>query len=170
MKILTGLAALIDGFNEKIGRGVSWLTMGLVLLVFADVIMRYLFNYSLVFIQELEWHVFATIFLLAGGYTLLNDQHVRVDLLYQRFNRKTRAWVNFLGVLFFLFPGCYLIIKVSIPWVMTAYEIGEISPNPGGIPARYLIKSILPIGFILLMLQGVSLAIHSLETLLKRPC
>ncbi|MBF0446477.1 MAG: TRAP transporter small permease subunit [Magnetococcales bacterium] len=170
MVILERLAGIIDSINEGVGKLVSWVSLGLVVVVLIDVIMRYLFNNSYVFVQELEWHMFAFLFLLGAGYTLLHDQHVRVDLLYQQFNPKTKAWVNLFGVVFFLLPGCYLIISVSIPWVVTAYEIGEISPDPGGIPARFIIKSFVPIGFILLMLQGVSLGINSIKTIIFPPC
>jgi TRAP-type mannitol/chloroaromatic compound transport system permease small subunit len=170
MVILEQLAGIIDSINEGVGRLVSWVSLGLVVVVSVDVIMRYLFNNSYVFVQELEWHMFAFLFLLGAGYTLLHDQHVRVDLLYQQFSQKTKAWVNLFGVLFFLLPGCYLIISVSIPWVVTAYEIGEISPDPGGIPARYIIKSFVPIGFTFLMLQGVSLGINSLKTIISPSC
>ncbi|MBF0447781.1 MAG: TRAP transporter small permease subunit [Magnetococcales bacterium] len=164
-----GVAQHIDRFSEGVGRGVSWISVVLVLVVFSDVVMRYLFNHSTVFIQELEWHLFSVLFLLGAGYTLHHDQHVRVDLLYQRLTPIRKAWVNLLGVFFFLLPGCFLIVYVSLPWVMTAYEIGEISPDPGGIPFRFLIKSVVPLGFVLLMLQGVSLAIHSLKILTRQP-
>ncbi|MBF0380208.1 MAG: TRAP transporter small permease subunit [Magnetococcales bacterium] len=170
MFILDWLRGIIDSINERVGQFVSWISLALVVVVSIDVIMRYLFNSSYVFVQELEWHMFAFIFLLGAGYTQLHDQHVRVDLLYQQFSPRVRAWVNLIGVLLFLIPGCYLLISVSIPWVVTAYEIGEISPDPGGIPARFIIKSFVPIGFTLLMLQGVSLAINSLKTLLFPPC
>lgn len=170
MKILEAIARLIDGTNEQLGRFVSWISILLVVVVFLDVVMRYLFNQTFVFVQELEWHLFAFLFLMGAGYTLLHDQHVRVDILYQRFSPKTKAWVNLLGVIFFLLPGCYLIISVSIPWVVTAYEIGEISPDPGGIPARFIIKSCVPAGFLLLLLQGVSLGIHSLRTIVSPQC
>ncbi|MBF0193251.1 MAG: TRAP transporter small permease subunit [Magnetococcales bacterium] len=170
MIILERLAGIIDSINERVGQLVSWVSFVLVIVVLIDVIMRYMFNSSYVFVQELEWHMFAFLFLLSAGYTLLYDQHVRVDLFYQQFSPKTKALINLLGVIFFLLPGCYLIIWVSIPWVITAYEIGEISPDPGGIPARFIVKAFVPIGFVLLMLQGVSLGINSLKILLSPSC
>ena len=102
MKILMTLARIIDTINGWIGRGVAWVSLGLVLVVFADVVMRYLFNISFVFTQELEWHLFGFIFLIGAGYTLLHDGHVRVDIFYQRLSPKGQAWINLLGVLFFL--------------------------------------------------------------------
>ncbi len=162
MDTLKRIADRIDALNEWVGRGVSWVTTGLVLVVFGDVVMRYIFNISFVFTQELEWHLFAFIFLIGAGYTLLHDGHVRVDIVYQRLSTKARAWVNLLGCLFFLFPGCVLIIGTSLDFVWESLKILEGSPDPGGIPLRFLLKSCIPIGFVLFGLQGVSLFIRSL--------
>jgi TRAP-type mannitol/chloroaromatic compound transport system permease small subunit len=162
METLKRIADRIDALNEWVGRGVSWVTTGLVVVVFGDVVMRYVFNISFVFTQELEWHLFAFIFLIGAGYTLLHDGHVRVDIIYQRLSTKARAWVNLLGCLFFLFPGCVLIIGTSIDFVWESMKILEGSPDPGGIPLRFLLKSCIPIGFVLFGLQGVSLFIRSL--------
>jgi len=92
---------------------VTWVTLVLVLVVFTDVVMRYAFRTSFVLTQELEWYPFAFIFLIGGGYTLLQDGHVRVDIIYQKLGFKARAWVNLLGVLLLLIPGCLLIIMTS---------------------------------------------------------
>jgi len=161
MQTLAKVAQAIDWLNEQIGRGVAWVSLLLVLVVFVDVVMRYAFNTSYVFTQELEWHLFAFIFLIGAGYTLLHDGHVRVDIIYQRLGGKGRAWINLIGVLFFLFPGCFLVIKTSLKFVINAYHILEGSPDPGGIPYRFIIKSTIPLGFLLLLLQGLSLGIHS---------
>jgi len=162
METLKRIADRIDALNEWVGRGVSWVTTGLVVVVFGDVVMRYVFNISFVFTQELEWHLFAFIFLIGAGYTLLHDGHVRVDIVYQRLSTKARAWVNLIGCLVFLFPGCVLIIGTSIDFVWESMKILEGSPDPGGIPLRFLLKSCIPIGFVLFGLQGVSLFIRSL--------
>jgi TRAP-type mannitol/chloroaromatic compound transport system permease small subunit len=166
MKILMTLARVIDSINEWIGRGVAWVSLGLVLVVFTDVVMRYLFNISFVFTQELEWHLFAFIFLIGAGYTLLKDGHVRVDIIYQRLTGKGRAWINLIGVLFFLFPGCIMIILTSWNFAHNSYAMMEGSPDPGGISYRYVVKGLIPLGFSLLCLQGLSLGIHSLLQLL----
>jgi len=162
METLKRIADRIDALNEWVGRGVSWVTTALVAVVFGDVVMRYVFNISFVFTQELEWHLFAFIFLIGAGYTLLHDGHVRVDIIYQRLSTKARAWVNLIGCLVFLFPGCVLIIGTSIDFVWESMKILEGSPDPGGIPLRFLLKSCIPIGFVLFGLQGVSLFIRSL--------
>jgi TRAP-type mannitol/chloroaromatic compound transport system permease small subunit len=166
MKWVLRVSGWIDGLNERVGRCTAWVTSVLVAVVFIDVVMRYLFNKSYVFAQELEWHVFAVIFLMGAGYTLLYDGHVRVDILYQRFGPKAKAWTNLIGVLIFLIPGCLMIVMTSWHFVSRAFVIGEGSPDPGGIPYRFLVKGLMPVGFGLLLLQGISLGIHSLLQIL----
>ena len=166
MKILLKIARGIDCLNEWVGRGVSWVTLGLVLTVFIDVVMRYLFNTSYVFTQELEWHLFAFIFLIGAGYTLLHDGHVRVDIIYQRMGFKGRAWLNLIGVILFLIPGCLMVISTSFKFAYNSFSMLEGSPDPGGIPFRFILKGCITAGFFLLLLQGLSLGIHSLLQLL----
>ncbi len=167
MNLLESIADAIDALNEAVGKLATWAAFLLVWVVFTDVVMRYFFNTTFVFVQELEWHLFAFIFLIGAGYTLRHDQHVRVDIFYQRLRPRSQAWVNLIGTCVFLFPGCFLILKTSIPWAVSAYQIGEISPDPGGIPMRFIVKSFLPIGFSFLTLQGVSLACRSLVFLYR---
>ena len=166
MEAIRTLSRWIDAINDWVGRGVAWVTLGLVLVVFIDVVMRYLFNTSFVFTQELEWHLFGFIFLVGAGYTLLKDGHVRVDIIYQRLGLKGRAWINFFGVLLFLIPGCIMVISTSWKFTVNSFSILEGSPDPGGIPLRFLIKGCIPAGFVLLLLQGISLGIHSLLQIL----
>ena len=162
MKLLKYICAWIDALNDYVGRAVAWTTLLLVLVTFVDVVMRYFFNTSYVFTQELEWHVFAFIFLVGAGYTLKNDGHVRVEVFYGKLSRKGRAWTNLIGVIFFLIPSCFMFIKTSIPFVVKSFEIMEGSPDPGGIPFRFLLKSCIPVGYTLLLLQGISLGLNSL--------
>ena len=166
MQFLSKIAKGIDVLNEWVGRGVAWVTLGLVLVIFVDVVMRYMFRTSFVFTQELEWHLFAFIFLIGAGYTLLHDGHVRVDILYQRLGTKGKAWINLVGVLLFLFPGCIMVIVTSFKFVYTSWAIMEGSPDPGGVPFRFIVKGTIPVGFCLLLLQGTSLGIHSLLQIL----
>ena len=166
MRYLMRICRWIDALNFWVGRIVSWVTALVVAVVFIDVVMRYAFKSSYVFIQELEWHLFAFIFLMGAGYTLQKDGHVRVDIFYQRFSPKQQAWVNLLGVIFFLLPGCYLVISTSMGFVQNSFTILEGSPDPGGIPYRFILKSCIPAGFILIALQGVSLGIKSFLTII----
>jgi len=158
----------IDTLNTWVGRCVAWASFIVVLVVFTDVVMRYAFKTSYVFVQELEWHLFSFIFLMGAGYTLFRDGHVRVDIIYQRLSPKARAWVNFIGVIFFLIPGCYLVIYTSWHFVCNSFSIMEGSPDPGGIPYRYIIKFCIPAGFVLLLLQGIALGIRSFFTILGK--
>ena len=144
----------IDTINLHIGQGVAWLTLTMVLGTVGDVIMRYLFNTRAVFIQELEWHLFGVLFLLAAGYTLLIDGHVRVDIFYARLSERGKAWIDLICTLVFLLPVCALIIWASQKFLINSWRFGEGSPDPDGLPARYIIKSMIPLGFMLLAMQG----------------
>ena len=166
MNFLKCLCAVIDRINTWVGRFVAWTTALVVVVVFVDVVMRYAFRTSFVFTQELEWHLFAFIFLIGAGYTLLKDGHVRVDIFYQRMSPRSQAWMNLLGVIFFLIPGCLMIILTSLNFVQSSYAVMEGSPDPGGIPYRWLIKACIPAGFVLVFLQGISMGIKSLLIIL----
>ena len=148
----------IESLTERVGRMASWLVLAMVLLICYDVAMRYLFQQGSVALQELEWHLFALIFLLGSAYTLKHDEHVRVDILYQsRFmSDRKRAWVNILGTLFLLFPFCILILVATWPFVENAFYYNEGSPDPGGLPYRFILKGSLLIAFGLLILQGLA--------------
>ncbi len=165
MKFLESVCGWIDTINDWVGRAVSWTTLLLVSVTFVDVVMRYFFNTSYVFTQELEWHIFAFIFLMGAGYTLRNEGHVRVEVFYGKFSPKGRAWVNLVGVLFFLIPSCLVFIKTSSRFVLESYRIMEGSPDPGGIPFRFLLKSCIPVGYSFMLLQGLALGLNSLLTL-----
>ncbi len=156
-KTFISIINYIDSVNEFIGRSVSWLSFLLVILVTIDVIMRYGFNISFVALEELQWHLYALIFLLGAGYTLRHNGHVRVDVIYQRLSKRMRALINVIGTLLFLFPGCFLVIKTSLPFVYSSWVVGEGSADPGGLPARYLLKAAIPLAFVLLGIQGVSM-------------
>lgn len=166
LNVLKRLCSAIDSTNEAVGRMVSWVSLLLVLVVFSDVVMRYLFKTTFVFTQELVWHLFAFIFLIGAGYTLLHDGHVRVDIIYQRLGPKGRAWVNLIGVIFFLIPGCLLVIDTSWKFVSNSFSMMEGSPDPGGIPFRFIVKGTMTVGYGLLLLQGISMGLHALLQLL----
>lgn len=159
-----------DKINEWIGSVIVTSAVILfILVIFSNVVLRYVFNTSFVFMAELEWHVFAFIFLLGAGYTLLHDGHVRVDIFYSMMDRKKKAFVNLIGVIFLLIPSCYMVLTTTIPWVIVAYKIGEVSIDPGGIPARFLLKATLPAGYFLMLIQGILLGIKSAFILLDNP-
>ncbi|HSR63360.1 MAG TPA: TRAP transporter small permease subunit [Gammaproteobacteria bacterium] len=155
---LKRLSGKLESLSEISGRLVAWLILALVLLVGYDVTMRYLFQSGSVALQELEWHLFALIFLISAAYTFKHDDHVRLDLFYHGsfMNVRRRAWVNILGGLFFLIPFCLLIIISSWPFVQQAFIHAEGSPDPGGLPYRWVLKAAIPAGFFLLLLQGIA--------------
>lgn len=159
---------IIDKITEIIGRAATLLALFLVLTVVVDVALRYFFSISFAALRELEWHAYAALFLLGGAYTLRYDAHVRVDVLYQHLSDKHKALINVLGCLLFLFPGCYLIIKTSLPMVQFSYMMSEISPDPGGLHYRWLIKALIPFGFGLIALQGVSFFLKNLLVLMGK--
>lgn len=163
MTKLEKITSQIDHLNEKIGVTVSWLTSVLVVLVCLDVVTRYVFNASSIAIQELEWHIFSVIFLLAAAYTLKHDRHVRVDLFYHQMSEKNKARVNFLGHLFSLIPFSTLVIWSSQDFVMNSFNVGEVSGDPGGLPFRFIIKACIPFGFLLILLQSLSLLYKSFQ-------
>lgn len=170
MPHLTRLIDSIEALSEWSGRAVAWLVLVLTLVIGFDVIMRYLFHSGSVALQELEWHLFALVFLLGSAYTFKHDSHVRVDIFYQSrwMNDRRRAWVDLFGGLFLLLPFCLLIIVSSGPFVANAFAVGEGSPDPGGLPYRFLLKAAIPLGFSLVLLQGVAHMLRCVRTLLEK--
>lgn len=151
----------IDALNERVGRAVAWLTTVLVVVISIDVFVRYLLRDSAAWVMELEWHLFALIFLLGAGYAFRHDRHVRVDLFYANFQPRERALVDLLGNLLFLLPWSALIIYASWFYAVEAFRDGESSPNPGGLAYLYPIKFAIPLGFLLLWLQGLAETLRS---------
>ena len=168
MIALLQLANWIDNINEWIGRSISWLTTALVVLVFYDVVWRYFLSDTETWIMELEWHLFALIFLLGAGYALKHDRHVRVDLFYAKFSERDKALVNAIGGLLFLLPWCIFIIYGSWQYAWESFLIRETSPDPGGLPALYPIKFAIVLGILLLFFQGLSELIKAFDVLLKK--
>lgn len=140
---------------SKTGKISSWFSLALVLLISTDVLLRYVFNFSTAALYEMEWHLFAIIFLLASPYTLQKNKHVRVDVFYNNFSKRKKNIIDLIGNIIFLIPFSFIIFYTSLPFVEDSYSILESSPDPGGLPYRFIIKSIIPIAFFLLMIQGI---------------
>ncbi len=157
----------VKSFIKVIGIGSSWLNVMLVFLICLDVFMRYLFNQSYNWILELEWHLFGLIFLLGSAYTLQKDKHVRVDIFYNYFSVKQKAVVDLLGSMFLLIPWCLVAIHTCTNYASNSFYIKENSPNPGGLPALYVIKFMIVFGFVLLFIQGVVIIIQQIKTLVR---
>jgi TRAP-type mannitol/chloroaromatic compound transport system permease small subunit len=165
MKALSSYIRFVNKTNEIMGKYFAWLTTVMVLVVVYDVILRYAFNISSVGMQELEWHIFAVSFLMGVPYTLLKNEHVRVDLFYSRFSQKQKAWIDLFGTILFLIPFVLVVIYTSINYVENSILLNESSPDPGGLPMRYILKSFIPLSFFFLLLQGISLLFKSLLTI-----
>ena len=165
--LLNKTTRIIDAVSEWTGRAIAWLGLAMVLIIVYDISMRYLFQIGSVALQELEWHLFSLVFLFGAAYTLKHDGHVRVDIFYQSrwMNDRRRAYVDLFGTLFLLMPFCVLIIVSSATFVGNAFAIGEGSPDPGGLPYRFLLKAAIPVGFGLIMLQGVAQMMRAIVTL-----
>ena len=159
--MLRELARKIDAFQERLGRAVSWLMFAMVVVVFSDVIFRYLFNKSSVFTQELEWHLFGLVYLLAAGYTMLYDEHVRIDIFYSKWSPRRKAAMDFAMIFVMFLPSAIMILVATVPFVKHSFAVNEGSPDPGGIPFRWAYKSVIIVGFLLLTLQAASQAVKN---------
>lgn len=152
---LLGIARAIDAVNERIGRAVLWLVLAVTLISAANALMRYGFGMSSNAWLEIQWYLFGAIFLLAAGYTLKHNGHVRVDVLYGRWPPRARAWVDLLGAALFLLPLCVLMVWLSWHGFIESFQRGELSSDAGGL-IRWPVRLLIPLGFALLGLQGVS--------------
>lgn len=161
-KILLHIHRSISWLNDRLGAATAWLTAVLVLLVGIDVVYRRLLQDTQTWIMEMEWHLFALIFLLGAGFAFRHDKHVRVDLFYAKFSKKNKAWVNLIGGLVFLLPWCIALMIFSWEYTADAFRIREASPDPGGLPARYIIKFSIVLGAFFLFLQGIASVAESI--------
>jgi TRAP-type mannitol/chloroaromatic compound transport system permease small subunit len=159
------LAGHIDALNERIGRAVSWLALLIVLIQFGVVVGRYVFGVGSIWVQELITYMFGFMFMLGAAYTLRHDGHVRVDIFYREARPRTKAIVNLVGSVVFLIPICALIFWIAWPYVLQSWQILERSQESSGIPARYLQKTAILAFAVLMALQGLSMAIHSVLAL-----
>lgn len=154
-RILWKLAEQLDQVVGLFGRLAAWIGVGLVLIVAGNVLVRYFLHTGTIWLQELEWHLIAPIALFGMSYALLTGETIRVDGLYQRFPAWLRATIDITsGVLMVIVAA--LLVKLSIPFVLQSYRMGEGSPNPDGIPYRFLLKSLIPLGFAVLFLQATA--------------
>ena len=165
MKALLKLSGFIDALNNHVGRFSYWLILVAVLVSAGNATVRYTLDTSSNAWLEIQWYLFSAVFLFCAGYTLLHNQHVRIDVLTSHLSKRARAWIDLLGALFFLLPMAIAIMWMSWPVFVQAYELHEISTNAGGLivwPARLMV----PVGFFLLILQGVSEIIKRIAFLL----
>jgi TRAP-type mannitol/chloroaromatic compound transport system permease small subunit len=167
MKALLTISRAIDAVNERVGRVLLWLVLIMVLVSAGNAISRYLFSLSSNAWLELQWYLFSAVFLGCAGYTLLHNEHIRIDVVSTRLPRRVQVVIDIFGILLFLFPMATIIMWMSWPVFLNAYNTHEVSVNAGGLlrwPARLLV----PVGFFLLLLQGVSELIKRIAFLMGR--
>ena len=155
MQALLALSRVIDALNERVGRLVTWLVLAAVVVSSVNAVVRKVFDMSSNAYLEAQWYMFSAVFLLCAAWTLLRNEHIRIDVVAGRFSRRTQTGIDIFGTLFFLLPMVLLVLYESIPWAWRAMQSGEVSPSAGGLilwPAKILV----PIGFLLLLLQAIS--------------
>ncbi|MCI4439764.1 TRAP transporter small permease subunit [Tibeticola sp.] len=155
MNFLLTLSRRIDRFTEFIGRSVAWLVLAAVLISAVNAIVRKTLDIGSNAFLELQWYLFAAVFMLGSGYTMMRQEHVRIDVLSGRLSKRAQIWIDIIGITCFLFPFVFMIIKLAMPLVINAYQTGEMSSNAGGL-IRWPVFALLPLGLLLLGIQGVS--------------
>jgi TRAP-type mannitol/chloroaromatic compound transport system permease small subunit len=155
LQLLLAFSRLIDWLNERVGKATYWMVLAAVLVSAGNAVVRYLFDYSSNAWLELQWYLYTSFFLLGAGYTLLRNEHVRIDIFYSRLSPRTRAWIDLLGGLFFLLPIAILVMVLAWPVFTESFALHETSPSANGL-LRWPVKLMIPVGFCLLALQGVS--------------
>ncbi len=155
MTLLLKLSQLIDWLNERVGKAAFWLVLLMTIFSAGNATVRFIFNYSSNGLLEIQWYLFAAVFILCSPYTLQKNEHVRIDVLAGKLSPKGQAVIDIIGTLFFLLPMVIVVLWLSLPLVAESYRINEMSSNAGGL-IRWPVKALLPIGFTLLALQGIS--------------
>ncbi len=163
--MLLRLERYFDRFSDVMGWIAGVLNLAMLVNVFYDAIMRYFFSTGSIALQEMEWHLFAMVFLFGIAYALKEDGHVRVDVLYDRFPPRVKAIVNIAGTLLFLLPLSVLIVEGSVWYVNEALTSGEVSGDPGGLPYRWLIKLVIPASFVFLIVSAAGFVIRNINVL-----
>ncbi len=165
MDKLAAFARLIDALNDRVGRAVSWLTLAMVLITFFVAVMRYGFNWGLVWIQETYVWMHGVVFMMGAGYTLLHNAHVRVDVIYRPAGPTYKALVDLFGSLVLLLPMMAAVLWWSFPYVLESWRKLEESREAGGLPGLFLLKTVLLLFAVLVALQGLALAARALLVL-----
>ncbi|MCG8018563.1 MAG: TRAP transporter small permease subunit [Candidatus Thiodiazotropha sp. 'RUGA'] len=155
-----------DQINERLGQAISWLSLLMVLVTVAVVVLRYVFQLGWIWLQESVTFMHAALFLVGAAYTLKHEGHVRVDIIYRKFSERGRAWVDLIGTLTLLLPVCLFIFFISWDYVVKSWALFEGSREVGGLDGVFLLKSLILVMAVLLVLQGISLAVRSLSQIL----
>lgn len=163
------VAAWCERLSDGVGRLAALLLLLLLVNVFYDVVMRYVFNDVSIGMQELEWHLYSAVFLLGIAYALTHDAHVRVDLVYERLPPRRRALVDLVGTVLLVWPFCALVAYYGVGFAAEAWELGERSGDPGGLPYRWVVKSLVPLAFGLVLVASLGFLLRALAVLRGAP-
>jgi TRAP-type mannitol/chloroaromatic compound transport system permease small subunit len=158
----------LDGFVRTCGAGIAWLNVLLVAVILLQVVLRYVFGMGLVYLEELQWHLFGVLIMFGIGYGVVVDAHIRLDLVHRRFSPRTRAAVEILGILFMLFPMILVVFIHGVDFVESAFRVAERSDSPLGLPYRWLIKSVVPASMAFLAVAAVSRLIKSFHIFFRK--
>jgi TRAP-type mannitol/chloroaromatic compound transport system permease small subunit len=155
LNALLGFSRAVDRLNAAVGKATIWLVLIVVVISAGNAVVRYGFDWSSNALLEIQWYLFSAIFLLCAGYVLEKNEHIRIDVIFGRFSPRTQNWIDVFGFLAFFLPMVALTLWLSWPVFMNAWTSGEMSANPGGL-VRWPVRLLLPVGFLLLLLQGLS--------------
>ena len=169
MQGIERLTHSLDSISIAVGRAAAWCSVPIIFIVILDVVTRRFFTLGSVTLQELEWHFHAILFLGCAGWAYLTDSHVRVDVFRARVSERKQVWIEFLGGILFLLPFCVVMIYLGSKFTLDSFYMNEVSDAPGGLPYRYIIKSAFPLGFVILLLQGISQVLKSYLFLFRGP-
>ena len=155
MQALLKISRAVDWLNSQVGKHVIWLILASTVISAVNAAVRKAFNVSSNAYLEVQWYLFAASFLLASAYTLLNGEHVKIDVIYSRWSKRTQIWIDVMGFIFFLLPFCTAVLWFGVPFFLQGYRSNEVSPSAGGL-ILWPVYAMMPLGFFLLMLQGIS--------------
>lgn len=165
----TRISLFLDRMLDRIGSWVSWLWLAVMAVILLSVIMRYAFGQGSIMLEEITWHIYGAAWLVGLSYALVHDDHVRVDVLHELFSPKTKAWVEFFGILLLLLPFLLVFLWDSIPYFWQAFELSESSQAPDGLPARWVLKFFLPLSLFLLIIGAIARLLKCTAQLFGRP-
>jgi TRAP-type mannitol/chloroaromatic compound transport system permease small subunit len=164
MKLLLRFSSAVDWLNEKIGAVCDWLVLLACIVSGGNAMVRYGYDYSSNAWLEVQWYMFAVIVMFGAAYTLRSNEHVRVDIVFMTLSQRAQLWIDIVGTILFLLPVCGLLAWLSWPFFVQSFHVGEVSSNAGGL-LRWPVKLVIPLGFVLVALQGVSELIKRIATL-----
>ena len=166
--IFLRLSSTIDAFILWLGNAISWLNVVLVLVILAQVVLRYVFGLGQIFLEEAQWHLYAILVMFGIAYGVVDNAHIRMDLIYSNRSAKTKEWIELFGQVFFVMPFALILFIKGVDLVESAWRVNEGSPSPGGLPWRWAIKAVLPAAMLMYLLASISRSIRSIIYIFSR--